>query len=404
MLQVGPHVRPHTSFGAVLGTPAFDHFVATFDTEELGGTSSATKTLVLPFVAGYEVHWGDGVINNLNTHTYSTGGEWTVEIFEPVTTFAYQNLGDKLKLVDMVSLGDGFEINTTGTWQGCKNMIWSTTDTADILTTNLSNTFSECFLLNGVANFSTWNVSLVVNFTNMFFQCLVFAGGGVENWNVGSGTNFTQMFFGNKVLAAEIGVWNMISATNISGIFRSATGFNKSVNNWILTSVQQANHVFAGCNYNQQLNGWNVSSFTTTHAMLGSAFNQTLSSWRFDSATDTSWMFAGNSTFNNQLGDGNFPLVTNMSNMFGGASSYNQDMSGWLVPNVTNMATMLDNSGMSTTNYDGWLVALDGQTLKPNIPMGAQGLTYTGAGAGGTARASLIIAPDFMTISGDSSV
>jgi hypothetical protein len=401
MLQVGPHVRPHTSFGAVLGTPSFDHFVAIFDTEKLGGTGSATKTLLLPFTAGYEVHWGDGVINSLNTHTYSTGGEWTVEIFEPVTTFAFQGGGDCLKLVDMVSLGIGFEINTTGTWQGCRNMVYSTTDTPDIITTDLTSTFNAAELMNG--NIGNWDVSAVTNMTNMFFGAFLYTGAGIASWDVSSVESFSQFAFAAHNFSEEIDVWNMISCTNIGGMFRSANNFNVNVNGWGATTanIQQMNHVFNGTNFTHDLPDWDVGSVNTTHAMFGSTdYNGDISSWELTSATDTSWMFAGNNTFNNQVGDGNFPLVTNMSNMFGGASSYNQNMGGWLVPNVTNMATMLDNSGLSTTNYNAWLVGLDGQTLQTNIPMGAQGLVHSGAGS--TARASLIIAPAFMTISGDS--
>jgi len=378
MLQVGPHVRPHTSFVSTFG--GIDHFAGTFDTEKLGGTGSATKVLVMPYASGvYTTHWGDGSFDTLNSHTYASGGEWFVEVFEPVTTFRYNNTGDCLKLVDMISLGDGFEINNSGVWNGCRNMVYSTTDTPIINSANLSNTFSACEKMNG--NVGNWDLSLCDNLTNMFFGAFIYVGTGIESWDVGNCTNFSQMFFASPV-SAPIGSWDMTSATTISGMFRSSSSFNVDVDAWDTSNIQTMNHVFNGTSMTHDLNNWDMGSVVTIHAIFGStAYNGDITGWTFTSAiSDTSWAFANAISFNQDVSGWNMASVTNTSNMFGSASSFNQDLTGWNVGSVTNMATMFDNSGMSRTNYDNFLIMCSGQTVQSGVTLGAQGLSYSSAG------------------------
>jgi surface protein len=141
--------------------------------------------------------------------------------------------------------------------------------------------------------------------------------------------------------------------------------------------------------------------------MFSSNYNGNITGWVFTSTiSDMSWMFASNNTFNRDISGWNVASATNMSNMFGGASAFDQDLTGWNVGSVTNMATMLDNSGMSTANYDLFLINLDTQSasLTVGLALGAQSLTYTTAGAGGTARTNLTGAPALMSFVGDSGV
>lgn len=402
--KVTPVVRSIIGAG---GGVTFDHFVANFNTALTGGTGSAAMNLVLPFPASYEVHWGDGTIDNLNSHTYASDDIYTVEIFTPVTDFRFNNTGDCLKLVDMVSLGIDFEINNTGTWSGCRNMVYSTTDTPIINTTNLTSTFQACEVING-GDLSNWDMSSVTSMVNMFFGAFLFTGSGIESWQVGSCINFSQCFFATHALTAPIGVWNTSSGTNFSGMFRSNNGFNQDIDAWDISSGQQLNHMFAGANsFEQDLNSWEPTSATTTHAMFGTSYNGNITSWVFTSTiSDMSWMFAGNNTFNQDISGWNVASVTSMANMFSSCSAFDQDLTGWLIPNVTNLTTMLDNCGMSTANYDLFLVNLNSQagSLTVGLTLGAQSLTYTTAGAGGTARTALLGAPALMSFVGDSGV
>jgi len=385
--------------------PAVPQFVSTWDTENLGGTASATKTIVLPMTAGPLVDWGDGNIDNLNSHVYAVAGIKEVIIDNTNSDFRFNDTGDKIKILD-VSQCNGLNITNDSVFERCVNMTWTATDAPVITATNLQQLFLGCEALNGGGSFGTWDISAVTSLSNVFFGCYDFIGTGIENWNVGSCANFTQMFFAAHSLVAPIGVWDMSSATNISGMFRSNNGFNQDIDAWDVSSVQQMNHCFAGANsFTQDLNSWEPTSATTCHAMFGSGYNGNITGWVFTSTiSDMSWMFAGNNNFNQDISGWDVASVTSMANMFSSCDDFDQDLTGWNLGSVTNLTTMLDNCGMSTANYDLFLINLDGQTINSGLTLGAQSLTYTTAGAGGTARTSLVGAPALMTFIGDSGI
>ena len=377
-------------------------FVSTWNTELTDATASASKTIVLPMTAGPEVDWGDGTINNLNTHVYAAGGIKTITIDDTNTDFRFNNAGDKTKIIE-VSQCNGLNITNRDVFRRCNNLEWLATDAPNITTLNLANTFEGCVLLNGTSNFAGWDVSSVTSLSNMFFGCSIFTGGGIENWDVGSCKNFNQMFFAAHAFNVPIGVWNMSSATNIGGMFRSSNGFNQDIDDWDVSNVKTMNHVFAGANsFAYGLPSWDVGNVVTCHAMFSSKYNGDITTWTFTSAIkDLSWMFAGNTTFNQDISGWNVASVTSMANMFNSASAFDQDLTGWNIGNVTNMSTMLNNCGMSQANYDAFLIMCEGQSVQSGLALGATGLTYTSAGAGGTARANLLTVPQLWTITGD---
>jgi len=378
------------------------NFEAIFDTTLAGSPSGQ---LVLPFTpnAGNLVNWGDGNVNNSNTHDYGPGGVETVRISGTIDDWRYDNLGDKSKLIEKISLGPDFRIPLNSVWRGCANMVWSVpaNNTPTITGTNLDSTFLNCVLMAG--DVSQWDMSAVTSVVNMFFGCTAFTGIGLEGWNVGNVTNFNQMFFGNSVFNRPIGVWDMSSATNIGGMLRSCTIFNQNVNSWDVGNVVTANHVFAGANaYNQPLNLWDVSSMVTMHAMLGSqTFNQDISMWVTNSLVDASFILSGASAFNQDLSGWNMSNVTNMSWMLKGATSFNQNLTGWNVGNVADMSNMLDDSGLSQTNYDNYLAMCAGQTVKVGVTLGALNMIYTSPSAD---RNTLTSAPPLWNIIGDIAV
>ena len=367
-----------TGFGSSGASPI--QFVSTWDTELTDGTSSATKTIVLPMTAGPLVDWGDGNSDNLNSHVYSVGGQYIITIDNTNSDFRFANGGDKTKIID-VSQSNGLNVTNDRVFQRCDNLEWSATDAPNITSITLANMFEGAEALNGGGSFATWDVSNVTSLSNMFFGCFVFTGMGIENWQVGNCSNFNQMFFAAHIMGAGIGVWDMSSATNMGGMFRSAANFNVDVNAWDVSNCTTFNHCFNATSMTYDLDNWNMSSAVTIHAMFGStAYNGDITTWTFTSAiNDISWIFAGNSTFNRDIGGWNTASATNMSNMFGGASSFNQELN-WNVGSATNMATIFDNSGMSVTNYDAWLNNCSGQTVQSGVTMGALGLSYSTAG------------------------
>lgn len=384
-------------------------FVATWDTEILSGASgSPTKTIVLPMTAGPLVDWGDGNSDNLNTHVYAVGGVYEITIDNTNTDFRFNNSGDIHKIAN-VSQSNGLNITNSHVFERCKFMTWSATDAPVITTTNFTRMFEGCEALDGAGSLGSWDISAVTSLSNAFFGCFDFVGMDIENWDVGNCKNFNQCFFAAHSMVAPIGVWDMSSATNIGGMFRSNNGFNQDLSGWDVSNCTKFNHVFAGSSsFNHDISNWDMGSAVTVHAMFSSNnFNGDITGWTFSSAIkDVSWIFAGNSSFNQDISGWNVASATNFSNMFGNASSFNQDLTSWNLGSATNLTTMLDNCGMNTANYDAFLVNMNSQsgTINSGLTLGAQSLTYTTAGAGGTARTALVGAPALMSFVGDSGV
>lgn len=169
------------------------NFVTIWNTENLGGSGSATKVILLPMAAGVEVDWGDGTVNNLNTHTYAVSGIKTITIDPPVTGFGFNNGQDKLKLIEVVSAG-GLVMDGESKFFGCSNMVWSATDTPTITTLNFANMFRDCTLAN--PPIGNWDFSAVTGMFAMFFNATAFDQ-DISMLNIGQVTNMGLMLNGS---------------------------------------------------------------------------------------------------------------------------------------------------------------------------------------------------------------
>lgn len=105
--------------------PAGPEFIISADTTKAG---SASDTIILP-VSGAEalnwsIDWGDSNVDSLNTHTYSSGGIFTITITPVLTTninnWKQDNAGDRLKFLDILQWGN-FEVTQTSVFRGCEN-------------------------------------------------------------------------------------------------------------------------------------------------------------------------------------------------------------------------------------------------------------------------------------------
>ena len=194
-----------------------------------------------------------------------------------------------------------------------------------------------------------------------------------DNPDLSNVTNMQNMFAGCTIFNGNISTWNTQNVTNMSGMFAGASQFNQNIGNWVTQNVSSMSGIFSGA----------------------SQFNQDISMWNTQNVNTISNMFSGASSFNQDISTWMTQNVTNMNGLFVNATSFNQSLGNWNIQNVTNMTNMLNNSGLSLNNYDNTLIGWASQTVKPNVPLGAQGRQYC---AGLTARNTLVDIKGWMII------
>jgi len=394
-------LRPIRGGGGAAPNP---DFVSTWDTTNAG---SASDTIVLPMTAGPTVHWGDGTIDTTNTHTYASGGVYTVTIEGAVTTFRFNNGGDRRKILDISNWGT-FNITTTADFFGCSNLVISAVDAPILTTLDLSNTFRGCTSLVN-PNLSAWDTSSVQSMggsyvTGMFTSCTSLVNPDLSGWDTSSVTHMYAVFYNcNNFNSPSISDWDVSSVLYFGNnsdwaMFGLCTSFNQPLN-WSINTVGSVNmsNMFFGCAAFNQYLDWDVSNVTSMRAMFRgcTSFDQNIGSWStgavtnmsqmFQSATSfnnggspdiDNWdvssvttfgnfynaaMFYGATSFNQPIGSWNTISVTDMQAMFVNASSFNQDIGAWNVSSVTNMsymfvnATSFNNGG--SPDIDNWDVS-----------------------------------------------
>jgi len=198
-------------------------FVSTWNTENLGGTGSATKVILLPMTAGVEVDWGDGTVNNLNTHTYAAGGIKTITIEDTITGFRFVNGGDKLKILTISSSGN-LTIDNDSMFRGCSNMTMFKDGPGMTVTgTSMFRMFLGCSLLTTL-NLSNIDVSSVTSFSAMFDSCSSLAVLDLSNWFTSSATNMSFMFQSTDLTApAGVDDFDVTSVTSMASMFAGVT-------------------------------------------------------------------------------------------------------------------------------------------------------------------------------------
>ena len=247
--------------------------VTTWNTENLGGTGSATKVILLPISAGPSVDWGDGTVDNLNTHTYASGGVKTVKIYGYVTGWAFNNGGDCLKITDVSDVG-GWRPSSEA-FHGCSNLTWSATGPLNTKASSFNQLFRGCTAFNG--DVSEWDTSNIISLANTFKDCIVF-NQDVSGWDTSSCASFAAVFRGCAALNPNIGGWDTSSATTMNSMVRDSL-------------------------FNRDISGWDISGVTTmTNMMNGSAFSTTnydllLPAWEAQAVQNNVSFHAGSATY-----------------------------------------------------------------------------------------------------------
>ena len=151
---------------------------------------------------------------------------------------------------------------------------------------------------------------------------------------------------------------------------------------------------------------WNTTAVTTLSSafyggtgVVTSGFNEDISGWDVSNVIDMSNVVRAQPLFNQPIGAWDTSSVAKFIYCFYSATGFDQDMSNWNILSSWTVLGMFNGVNLSTVNYDLLLVSWEAQ-LQGAYPNGANyssrviqfggGSQYTGFGAGGVARASLV--------------
>lgn len=246
--------------------------------------------------------------NNTSTITFPSSGIYRVSISANENGFheiAFDNDGDRLKIMDITQWGDIEWSSFQGAFAGCENLQISASD--------------------------------VPNLTNV--------------------TSMFQIFYGATSFNQPIGNWDVSNVTDMSYAFAFASSFNQSIEDWDVSNVLDMSFMFGGAtSFNQPIGKWNVSNLQSSIGMFAytSSFNQPIGDWKFKNLVFAIGMFAYASSFDQPIENWDVSSVEYMYNMFYGAESFNQPIGDWDVSNVTFMDSMFYQAKLFDQSLENW--------------------------------------------------
>ena len=300
-------------------------------------------------VYDFYVDWGSAEVagDNITSatdsnkkHEYTTAGNYTISItgglsgwfFNDHTRLKYKSTRDwsALTLLDYNSTAY-ISIYNRRNWNlGLPAFMYSVNYTGNgnaigspnVVTTDLSYIFSQCFNL---------------------------SADGLNNWDVSNVSDMQGMFLESRVFNEYIGDWDTSSARFMNDMFATLSdgrstlmSYNKDLDNWNVSNVEDISNMFYGAtgfdNGGQFMTSWRPRSCTDMSGMFRSAhaFNKTINAWgpSLSGVTLFKDMFRNAYTFNRALDTWDVSSAINLNNMFLEAYDFNQDLNNWDVSNV----------------------------------------------------------------------
>jgi len=335
-------------------------------------TKAAGDTFTLPInndpAQDGIIDWGDSSTSDLSyanrTHTYATGGVYTISISGDVLKgFYFNNGGDKLKMIEVVSWGHMHLTSPSRAFFGCSNMLYiSATDSPTITASDASYMFYNCSSLRTLDT-SAWDMSSVTTYQSTLRNMPALVS-GLEGFVTSTATNLHTCFFQTSY-KGDLSSWDVSGVTTWYETFRNASSFNADMTGWVVKGDMFSSFLF---NSNSTITGigldtWDVSNLTGFRAFNCSNLNPDITSWDTSALLMVSWQ---------------------------SCSSFNRSMATWDINQVTNFYNFLLGAGLSTVNYDALLIAWDAQgamSFSGTVNFGSS--KYTAGGAAEAAHISL---------------
>jgi Mycoplasma protein of unknown function, DUF285 len=206
-----------------------------------------------------------------------------------------------------------------------------------------------------------WDVSNAELMVGMFANAYEFQGLGLENWNVGRVRDFSSMFMYSGFNVTVSG-WDTSNAENMDNMFAGAYSFNDDLSMWNVSQVRSMNSMFyyASSFEGSGLEYWDVQYVRDFSSMFSGAtkFNGNVSSWNTSNAEITDSMFSYAAIFNDNLSFWDVSKVTNMVAMFSSASAFTGGgIANWDVSKVTAMDAMFSSAVLFDEDLSQWDVS-----------------------------------------------
>ncbi|CAB9505213.1 (LipO)protein [Seminavis robusta] len=197
----------------------------------------------------------------------------------------------------------------------------------------------------GVQNLSSawgihhWNMTAMVSLKAMFMSTRWSQEDPLDlsSWDVSNVQSFNQLFRKSNVQQqANISNWNTAKLVNIGQFADRATQFN------------------------EDLSAWDTRKLKTLHKAFEDArsFDQDLSRWQVGSLTNMNSAFEEAAKFNSPLNTWDVSRVQSMVQTFEEAKQFNQDISGWNVSSVTDLSFAFKNASNFSQNLCSWVSLL----------------------------------------------
>ena len=224
---------------------------------------------------------------------------------------------------------------------------------------NLSNAFSGATIFNG-SGVVTWNTSNVTDLSSTFQDTGAFNQDIGKDWDTSKVTNLLRTFQSATAFNQDLSEWDVREVTDLKEAFKGATAFNNGsnsrtnplsrrtgLNGWIPSKTITMEAMFSGATeFNRDLNDWETTALENASLVFyqASKFNGTLNGWDMSNVIETHDMFGQATVFNQYIGDWNTINVVTMDMMFEQAGDFNQDCSKWNTSNVEDMSEMFQNA------------------------------------------------------------
>tara|TARA_R110000803_G_scaffold56955_1_gene114629 strand:- start:244 stop:1380 length:1137 start_codon:yes stop_codon:yes gene_type:complete len=315
------------------------------------------------------IDWGDSSTSDLSyanrTHTYASGGVYTISISGDVLKgFYFNNGGDKLKMIEVVSWGHMNLTSPSRAFFGCSNMLdVSATDYPTITASDVSYMFYNCSSLRTLDT-SAWDMSSVTTYQSTLRNCPALVS-GLEGFVTSTATNLHTCFFDTDY-KGDLSSWDVSGVTGWNETFKGANTFNANMTGWAVQGNMSNSRLFDS---NSTITGigldtWDVSNLTHFKAYNCANLNPDITGWTTPSLLAVRWQSCG---------------------------SFDRSMANWDINQVTDFANFLLGAGISTANYDATLIAWDAQgTMAFSGTVNFGSSQYTSDGAADAARTSLI--------------